>query len=932
MSETALYYKYWGKAKPEGEAGPAYHLLPYHCLDVAAVGEGWLNNSQNLRRSFTGMTGLTEEQTCAWLLFFIALHDYGKFDLRFQRKAGEAWKAVNPQLSAIPVPLNGLEIKEYNHGPAGLYWFYRDLNERFSVGDGDFCFDDNDEWEAWFSWLAPVTGHHGIMPDGSDKDNLKYGLLESAQLLELLKQSRLQWLNILERMFLTPAGLTLGHNPPELKTSKNKQSPATMLAGFCSICDWLGSSERFEYDDRPCDDLEALKRWYAERLKIAEKALTGSGVLGQIKAYRSVAALLDPGNKPRQLQCLVDQLPQTSGLTIIEASTGSGKTETALAYVWQLMALGLADSIVFALPTQATANAMLSRLEKAAPLLFADQTNLVLAHGRAKYEQNFIDLKQACRPQTVQEHEEAWVQCGNWLAQSRKRVFLGQIGVCTVDQVLVSVLPVKHKFVRGFGIGRSVLIVDEVHAYDSYMYGLLEAVLEQQRLAGGSAILLSATLPFEQKRQLANAWNCALPDVNKNYPLVSHCHAGQARFFDLSDFPEQQPVPTTISVELLKFSDLLPDEALLQRLLKAVEQGAQVCVVCNLVAVAQQLYRDLQSRMQASPALEEDQLLLFHSRFIFADRRKIEQTVLGWFGPESSERRKKGHLLIATQVVEQSLDLDFDWLITQLCPVDLLFQRIGRLHRHAKNNSGRPAGFSKPVCTVLLPETIDYDLHAVIYGNSRVLWRTQQLLEEAGLHGGSKLTFPDVYRDWIEKVYDEDAWKSEPESVRNSYEQFDKESQASRYNALSTLRKNPGLDDNDANVAALTRDGEMSLNVLPMYLDGQGRECLLNGDPLKELDESSKAETLSLNTVGVPRGWANSAGFPRIEPDGLVRLVLKKDSENMFLLEYGNKRYFYQSNTGFERLDVISKRAGDFSPASPEGSGKNCLSCQLDTE
>ena len=104
--------------------------------------------------------------------------------------------------------------------------------------------------------------------------------------------------------------------------------------------------------------------------------------------------------------------------------------------------------------------------------------------ARAKYQENFIDLKDACRPRTAQGDEEAWVQCGNWLAQSRKRVFLGQIGVCTVDQVLVSVLPVKHKFVRGFGIGRSMLIVDEVHAYDSYMYGLLEAVLEQQRLGG----------------------------------------------------------------------------------------------------------------------------------------------------------------------------------------------------------------------------------------------------------------------------------------------------------------------------------------------------------------------------------------------------------------------------------------------------------------
>lgn len=909
MAETASYYQYWGKAKPEADDGPAYHLLPYHCLDVAAVADVWLKNSRGLRRSFVEITGLKEEFTRAWLLFFIALHDYGKFDLRFQRKAGDAWEAVNPQLAAIPAQLKGLEIKAYNHGPAGLYWFCQDLCERFSAGDGDFCFDEDDAWEAWSSWLVPVLGHHGIMPEEHIKNSLDHDLCISEELKLALKRSRLQWLQTLEQLFLTPAGFALSDNPPEFKAGKNKQSPATMLAGFCSVSDWLGSSERFEYDDQPCDSIDELKAWYAKRLLVAEKTLADAGVIGRVKAYQGISSLLDSDNKPRQVQCLVDQLPQTLGLTIIEASTGSGKTETALAYAWQLLARGLADSIVFALPTQATANAMLGRLEKAAPLLFADKTNLVLAHGRAKYQQDFIDLKQACRPQTVQEHEEAWVQCGNWLAQSRKRVFLGQIGVCTVDQVLVSVLPVKHKFVRGFGIGRSVLIVDEIHAYDSYMYGLLEAVLEQQRLAGGSAILLSATLPFEKKRQLANAWNCALPDANKNYPLVSHCHAGQARFFDLSDLPEQQPIPTTVNVELLMSTDLLPDEALLQRLLKAVEQGAQVCVVCNLVAVAQQLYRDLQSRMQASPAFDEDQLLLFHSRFIFADRQKKEQTVIEWFGPESSERRKKGHLLIATQVVEQSLDLDFDWLITQLCPVDLLFQRMGRLHRHAKNSSGRPAEFSKPLCTVLLPVTIDYDLHAVIYGNSRVLWRTQQLLEQAKLKGGSKLTFPDVYRDWIEQVYDEDAWENEPESVRNSYEQFDKESQASRYSALSTLRKNPGLDDNDANVAALTRDGEMSLNVLPMYLDGQGRQCLLNGDCPDDLDESLLAEALNLNAVAVPKSWARCDRLLEADQDGLIRLQMQRQAFGGFIACQAKNTYLYHADTGLVRTETTKESA-----------------------
>ncbi|WP_031431473.1 CRISPR-associated helicase/endonuclease Cas3 [Methylomicrobium agile] len=910
--EIPLYYRYWGKAKPETDSGgPAYHLLPYHCLDVAAVADIWLNRSYDIKRCFTDITGLDEEKSRAWLLFFIALHDYGKFDLRFQRKAREAWENVNAELNAIPTQLTGQAIKEYNHGPAGLYWFYRDQHPRFSSGDGDFYFDDNDEWLAWSSWLAPVVGHHGIVPGEHEKDAPKYSLFASETLLDTFKQARLQWLQALERLFLVPAGLTLADTPPLLEQTKNKQSPATMLAGFCSVADWLGSCDWFRYDKQPCPDLEKLTQWYEQRLEIAGSILQEAGVISQVQPYQSIDVLLN-GNSPRQVQCLIERLPKTPGMTLIEASTGSGKTETALAYAWQLLALGLADSIVFALPTQATANAMLSRLEKAAPLLFANQTNVVLAHGRAKYQQDFIDLKQACRPQTAQGNEEAWVQCGNWLAQSRKRVFLGQIGVCTVDQVFVSVLPVKHKFVRGFGLGRSVLIIDEVHAYDSYMYGLMDAVLEQQRLAGGSAILLSATLPSGQKRQLAAAWACQYEVVNQTYPIISHYSAGQVETFDLMEMPEQQPKPVTVGLELIKYPELLPDALFLQRLLDAVEQGAQVCLVCNLVADAQQLYQRCQVLIEQSAILTAEQCLLFHSRFIFGHRQDKERKVLDWFGPEPHPKniRNQGHLLIATQVVEQSLDLDFDWLVTQLCPADLLFQRMGRLHRHAKNRPDRPKLFADPICTVLLPIEPDYALHEVIYGNSRVLWRTQRLLETAGGDEDLQITFPTAYRDWIEKVYDENAWPDEPESVLKSYDVYDKDCYTSKMLAKQLINSSMHeLSDNDANVSVLTRDGDMSLNVIPVYLDSQGRRCLLNGKMIDEMDESQRSEAINLNSVAVPSSWGKHDRLPISDQEGLIWLSMQRQENDQFIAKHYNDTYLYHPDTGLIRIDPIEENA-----------------------
>ncbi len=907
------YYHYWGKAKSDKDTGEtSYHLLPYHCLDVAAVAVCWLKLCPNLLDRFSAITKLDHKQTQAWILFFIALHDYGKFDLRFQRKAKQAWQTVNPGLSKVPDQLNGKEIKEYHHGFAGLFWFYQDQKARFDTDqEDDYCFEENEEWEAWYSWLASVVGHHGIVPEDSEKENSsEYQLRASDELAAAFRQSRLQWLQLLEQLFLIPAGLNLSDNPPKLETGKYQQSSATLLAGFCSVSDWLGSSDAFDYHDQPCQSLQELQNWYRNRLAIAEQALINAGLTAHIQRYQSVQRLLEKNHQPRQVQCLVDELPDNPGLTLIEAATGSGKTEAALAYAWKLLGSGLADSIVFALPTQATANAMLSRLEKAAPILFQRQTNLVLAHGRSRYQQDFINLQQACRPQTVQQKEEAWVQCGQWLAQSRKRVFFGQIGVCTVDQVLVSVLPVKHKFVRGFGVGRSVLIIDEVHAYDSYMYGLLEAVLEQQRMAGGSAVLLSATLPFQQKQQLAKVWDCTLAESQRSYPLITHCQSNKTDYFNLSPLPEQQPKKSAVGIELIKTEDLFPNQAVMKRMLDAVESGAQVCLVCNLVADAQALYQQCLDLIEQSPEINNDQCLLFHSRYLFNHRQDKEKKVLDLFGakPNPGDARKRGHLLIATQVVEQSLDLDFDWLITQLCPVDLLFQRMGRLHRHQHNQAQRPENFQSPVCTILLPTEIDYDLHELIYGNSRVLWRTEQLLQQAVAEHGAKIKFPTSYRDWIEKVYQDGCWPQEPESVQASYQAYEDDCFSSKMLAKQLITSSmQALSDNDSNVSALTRDGEMNLTVTPVYHNAAGQNCLLDGRLLDDLDESEKPEVLNLNSVAVPKSWGNRGRLSEPDEDGVIWLSMQHQENNCFHATINEFIYHYHADSGLTRTTEIEE-------------------------
>jgi CRISPR-associated endonuclease/helicase Cas3 len=825
---------------------------------------------------------LPEGQLRSWVLFFIALHDYGKFDVRFQLRVKPLWQSLYPEAGIY----NGLpgvrDCLDYYHGEGGLSWFMQDYEALLGCGStsagGGLSFLDEPEdipperWLTWKPWLESVTGHHGhiraaeyaavtSLPPACDK-----------RLAQIDSDARSGWVTALELLFLKSAGLSLGSTPPIC-------SP--LMAGFCSVADWLGSrcdEHNFTY----CQSTQELPAYFEERLiHDARRILDLAGIVARPTPYAGVGILLEPGNNPRSLQTLVDSLPLEAGLTLVEAPTGSGKTEAALAYAWRLVAAGLADSIVFALPTQATANAMLGRLKRIAPLFFEDTPNLLLAHGSARFNEDFSKIKHAVLD--GYEREDGWVQCSQWLAESRKRVFLGQIGVCTVDQVLISVLPVRHRFVRGFGVGRSVLIVDEVHAYDAYMYGLLEEVLRQQKASGGSAILLSATLPERQRRQLDNAWDAEFECQGENtpYPLATWTDGETTTPFELE--PEQLPHEITVKMEPVRVSGMLPEEMLLRRVVAAAEAGAQVAIVCNLVDVAQGLARELLS--MASIPVD-----LFHARYCHSHRRVKELAAIERFGPKGE--RTQGRILVATQVVEQSLDLDFDWLITQLCPVDLLFQRMGRLHRHARSGL-RPQGFETPLCTVLLPEGEDYGLHGVIYANTRVLWRTAQKLLSA-----PEVIFPIAYRAWIESVYREEPWGNEPEEVEKGYEKFRYEiEEVKRYKAryMADTAMNP-FADTDEKITAVTRDGEMNLTVVPFCRTPEGM-MLMDGTVYEKLDEYRRLESLSLNSVGVPKSW----GYHLENPDeGRYWLEMEPEGEG-FKGSSKNVTFHYHKDMGLEK-------------------------------
>jgi CRISPR-associated endonuclease/helicase Cas3 len=856
LTVSAAIYSYWGKAKQDSGAA-SLHLLLYHCLDVAAVASVWWDASPSIRHAFVQATNLSETQAKAWVLFFIALHDFGKFDLRFQLKAQQAFCQLRGSLQH---GLSSNHWSNYDHGQGGLYWFENDQAAEDGVADLEQILTTMKVEAAQIDptqvWIRAVTGHHGFVRQHASQE-VGDGMSGVPQALrEYDRTARQAWIAACETLFLAPHGLRLS-DAPALAAEF-----VPFLAGFCSVCDWLGSRSDdglFAYCATP---LLALPAYFEDRVAHdARHVFERSGIKGEALPFAGIEALLGKRFLPRQLQTLIEETPVEAGLSLIEGPTGSGKTETALAMAWRLVAAGLADSIVFALPTQATSNAMYQRVVRLASTLFKGGVNVLLAHGKAAFNPNFSALKE--RALTEQGHEDAWAQCAEWLASSRKRVFLGQLGIGTIDQVLMAVLPVKHNFVRTLGMGRSVLIVDEVHAYDEYMNTLLAEVLGRQRATGGSAILLSATLPSRQRQELMEAWgNVGEPSLD--YPLLTWCSDSSAEVKTFSS-QSSSPVPSRqVRVECLEQPEMRPGDVLLARMVAAAEAGAQVGMICNLVDHAQETYRRLR-------AMTNVPVILFHSRYTFDDRQAIETSLNGLFGPKGD--RSIGRILVATQVLEQSIDADMDWLLTQLCPVDLLFQRMGRMHRHSRE--WRPAGFTEPLCTILLPAENNFGKHGAVYQNSKAMWRTWQKLQALQ---GQSISFPAAYREWIEQVY---AEKDDllPEWIVEGTRKFEDKELIARSKARQQLRSaTRPVADTDESVLALTRDGEMSRSVL-MYRDAEAGRVLRDGTLLrvgKTNFSPEECEAMAMNLVSAPASWGSR--LPQADDKGVHWLLMQVDS------------------------------------------------------
>ncbi|MHB1416581.1 MAG: CRISPR-associated helicase Cas3', partial [Chloroflexota bacterium] len=438
-------------------------------------------------------------------------------------------------------------------------------------------------------------------------------------------------------------------------------------------------------------------------------------------------------------------------LAIVEAPMGEGKTEAGLLLAARLAARGGARGLYFALPTVATSNQMYERVRSHLAGWAGDgeRVGLLLINGQAELSPQYAEALAQQRAPGNRDPDDP-IEVDSWLLP-RKRSLLSPYGVGTVDQAMMAALNVRHVTLRLLGLAGKVVLIDEVHAYDTYMSTVIDRLLAWLRALGASVVLLSATLPSARRRQLVAAFTgreAAATTADEAYPLVTIADAD-------ADGPPRRLAVSGVAAAKTVALERRPDgegerAANARYLVDRLGEGGCACWICNTVDEAQRCYMTLRKVGAALPPDLRPEVLLFHARFPLERRQQIEKEVLGRFGPGGERPRRA--VLVATQVVEQSLDLDFDLMATQLAPVDLLLQRLGRLHRHA--DTPRPAGLASP-CLVLLEPPRGGD-GGFAFGPYGYVYEPFVLLKTLlALQGLGTVEVPDAVRTLVEAVYDD---------------------------------------------------------------------------------------------------------------------------------------------------------------------------------
>jgi len=809
--------KFWAKTTSDGQPGIS---VRDHCLNVGCVAEA-------LRAALT--TPL-QDLLPPGMVTLAALHDVGKITPGFQqqcahwcRDAGHSQRAFEPNHALVTQCFLG----------------------RFN------------EDERWRAWAEAVGAHHGWYAPG------KWGFTkEDTQAWHTARQKLLEELASPQFFGALPAA------PPKNEAEK------WFLAGLTAFADWIGSDvEFFTKKKEPPRQLN-LQRVAAARALRKLGLLTADG-------FRPALSFHDLWDcHPYPFQRGVIEAVTEPGVYVIEAPMGSGKTEAALTVAYQLITRGLATGLYFALPTQTTSNRIWERvvrfLAKASPA--PPETHLI--HGASWLTRGNMPDWQKEYPE--QKDEEVRLR-RRWLASTRKAI-VAPFGVGTVDQALLGIIAVKHFFVRQFALAGKVVILDEVHSYDAYTGGLLQLLVQRLRELRCTVIVLSATLT-EARR--AAFFPMALPQENRPKE-----HAWVTGWSPTSGIHRRSESPG-IRAKIVRLRCVeLPREAVADECLERAEAGQCVLWICNTVDAAIAARKLLASRRQGEVRDGSPVIGLLHSRFPYFRRQQIEGKWLRHLGIEVVRRwqrrfaggmsdvfpKRKACVLVSTQVVEQSVDIDADWLVTELAPTDMLFQRLGRLWRHERGLSSR-GGLHDPEALIITPDlAVCATTQAVLQAlgkNARVydpfiLARSWKLWQAR-----PSVRIPDDIRDRLEATYaeaaadDPEAWLPLQERYRKKIEAL---SELARHSANIEARI---LEDDVEGAKTRLQTLLTAEVVLARRIDSRSplQVVLLDGTPVElhghDYDRDRQAafraaQAIHRNVVKVPSWWLESVAEPNL--------------------------------------------------------------------
>ncbi|MDQ7832768.1 MAG: CRISPR-associated helicase Cas3' [Desulfovibrionaceae bacterium] len=840
-------YAYWGKASKDS---CQHHLLVYHCLDVAAVLEAILDADHILAKRFQALVPMPLADLIRLFRYFACLHDLGKFAPAFQVLRRDIIALLGGTIHEHP----GCE----HHTVIGRYLFNKHRKQLWGGNPATSALLQIDGLI-----LAPLADatfwHHGRPGEAPEYIDLPSGVLNDIS------------------QFAVSAAAILMPEPLAIPVEEDDESffkPASWLfAGLLVLSDWLASGDGFAYCARP---MPLEDYWRGHARPQARTAVAASGILcpppRPENGFHALLPHLGAASQPTPLQSLAmaeGERPAGQRLLLFEDVTGAGKTEAALLAAHALMTTQEASGFFVGLPTMATANSMYYRLAPAYRALFeiTDETapSLVLAHARCGLHEAFLEsigLERGRPGQDDGTTTDSGAYCSNWLADNRKKALLSPTGVGTLDQALLGVLPSTHQCLRLLGIARNVLIADEVHAYDEYTTHLLKTLLSFHARLGGSAILLSATLPLETKQELADAF-CT--GAGWEPPRLSNAPLPLVMRIDCSGKQEiQLPATRTLNIEV----ELTAHRETAYARLEAVHRaGGCGLFILNTVDRAMAAHAALAGRIGSKD------ILLFHARFALADRLDIERRALDIFGKDASPEARRGKILIATQVVEQSLDIDADVVVTELAPMELLIQRAGRCQRH-QDRTWRPEGFPRPSLLVVSPDPTvepgadwgkeELDTGRYVYPRLGVLWRTAKML--AGL---GAIDLPGKARDLVEGAYDEMAHPTPAALASSDIEVEGKKRAKENIAAASKLELRQGYCKNAAQNLWLndrrtpTRLGEEQVTLRLVCATDDGFRLWAG--------EEVNARTCALSEVSIPV-WR----FPDAAQDGSRETALRK--------------------------------------------------------